>query len=330
MAGLEVSNRMEICHRCSQAFGRKKGYFSVSYGSLYKGSGYLPYCSKCVDDMYNAYLEESKSAKDSVRQMCRKLDLYWNSKIFDNVESTSATRSMITNYLSKINGVKYAGKCYDDTLREERCLWKGTSNTVNEPLKISEDESLAKVDPELIAFWGTGFEPNFYVELDQRYTEWTGGNIIPDVGKRNLYKQICLLEAIISKDAAAGKSVDKNMNSLNALYGSANVKPQQKKKDEADAGLDATPFGGWVRKWEEERPLPEPDPELQDGSKIIKYVLTWFAGHIGKLLGIKNLRSTLYEKEMEKYRVNMPEYEGDDDDTLLSNIFGSDSGGGGI
>jgi hypothetical protein len=43
------------------------------------------------------------------------------------------------------------------------------------------------------------------------------------------------------------------------------------------------------------------------------------------MLNIKNSYSKLYEDEMAKIRVDHPEYEDEDDETLFNDIFGSES-----
>ena len=92
MAAIEINASSSICRKCGTAYGRLKGYFPVSYGFLYRGTGYLPYCKECVDKMFNAYLAECKDTKMAVRQMCRKLDLYWSEKLFDAAEKQSTPR----------------------------------------------------------------------------------------------------------------------------------------------------------------------------------------------------------------------------------------------
>lgn len=102
------------------------------------------------------------------------------------------------------------------------------------------------------------------------------------------------------------------------------MKPAQQKND-GDGALENTPFGVWVRKWENQRPIPEPDPELKDVDGIIRYISIWFLGHLCKMLGIKNAYCKLYEDELAKMRIERPEYEDDDDETMFNNIFNSDS-----
>lgn len=324
---IEMSSDTAICSRCGRKYSRRKGYFPVSYAILYKGTGYVPVCKDCIDTMYNTYLAQCNNAKDAVRQMCRKLDLYWSESVYDVVERKSTTRTMMTQYITKINSVSYAGKSYDDTLSEEGTLWN--FNQVADDVSDYEDSDIQKNElletpEEIITFWGSGYSDEMYRELEQRRQYWMSkfpeGTEL-DVGTEALIRQICSLELDINRDRIAGKSVDKSVNALNNLLGSANLKPTQQKAD-GDSAQENTPFGVWIRRWETQRPVPDPDPELEDVDGIIKYISIWFLGHLCKMLGIKNTYCRLYEEEIAKMRVDRPEYEDEDDETLFNDIFG--------
>ena len=116
---LEMNTDKVICPTCGTGYPKRKGHFPVSYGELYKGIGYIPYCRACVDKIYSQYLAQCKDSKIAVRQTCRKLDLYWNENIFDSVAKKSSVRSIMTQYIVRINSVSCAGKSYDDTLLDE-------------------------------------------------------------------------------------------------------------------------------------------------------------------------------------------------------------------
>ena len=330
MAAIEVNASSSTCRKCGTAYGRLKGYFPVSYSYLYKGTGYLPYCKECVDGMFAAYLAECKDPKMAVRQMCRKLDLYWNEKVYEAVEKQNSTRSMMTSYISKINAVKLASKSYDDTLIEEGALWlepKAYTDIQLDESVIEHTIDNAEISDEIIAFWGPGYTPSMYIELENRYKYWMSrfpNKEDIDIGTEALVRQICNLEIDINRDRAAGKSIDKNVNTLNNLLGSAMLKPAQQ-KDETEASINETPLGVWIDRWEKKRPIPEPDPALKDVDKIVKYITVWFYGHISKTLGIKNMYCDMYEKEMEKMKVSRPEaysVEEDDDEVVFNSMFG--------
>lgn len=333
MAAIEVNASSSICRKCGTAYGRLKGYFPVSYGALYRGTGYLPYCKECVDSMFNAYLAECKDAKMAVRQMCRKLDLYWNEKLFEAAEKQSTPRSIMTSYMSKINGTKFANMSYDDTLKAEDALWiePAQYSTIQPSVPIMpEPDDDIEVPEEVIVFWGPGYTPSMYMELEGRRAYWMSkypDDAEFDIGTEALIRQICSLEIDINRDRAAGKSADKNINTLNTLLGSASLKPAQKRSDDYESSLANTPLGVWLYRYENKRPLPEVDKDLQDVNGVKKYIFTWM-GHLCKMMNIKNGYTKLYDAEIDRLRVERPEYDGDDDETLLNDAYSGVSNGG--
>lgn len=335
---IEINSESAICSKCGKRYGRHKGYFPVSYSELHKGIGYIPVCKECIDTMYNKYLSQCEDAKMAVRQMCRKLDLYWSESVYDVVMRKSSTRSMMTQYIAKINTVTYAGKSYDDTLSNEGTLWSfatnnGKTSTTDTHIEDRVVDDIDAVDgddeaiPEnVIAFWGSGYKPNMYRELENRFQYWKSrlpDDFKMDIGTEAIIRQICSLELDINRDRAAGRQTDKSVATINTLLGSLNLKPTQR-RDDADSSIDGTPFGVWIRRFETQRPIPEPDPELKDVDGIVRYISTWFLGHVCKMLGIKNTYCKMYDDAIAKIRVDRPEYEGEDDETMFNDIFGSD------
>lgn len=315
---IELSSDRIICYKCGRSFNRRKGFFPVSYSIQNKGIGYAPVCRECIDQMYNTYLAQCNSAKLAVRQMCRKMDLYWDESVYNIVSKKSTTSSMMSQYMGKITSTKFAGKCYDDTLSKEGTLWYFAENGAE--IKVGEpEEDDEPVDEEIVSFWGPGYTSSMYNELEQRRAYWMSrlpDGITLDIGTEAIIKQMCSLELDINRDRAAGRPVDKSINALNTLLGSANLKPVQKKQEEMDAALNNTPMGVWLYRYENKRPLPD----TYEDSKILKYVFTWM-GHLCKMLGIKDNKYTgLYEEEIRKYTVSKPEYDGDDEDAFLEEL----------
>ena len=335
MAAIEVNASSSTCRKCGTAYGRLKGYFPVSYSYLYKGTGYLPYCKECVDGMFAAYLLECKDSKVAVRQMCRKLDLYWNEKVYEAVEKQNSTRSMMTSYISKINAVKLASKSYDDTLREEGALWlepKAYANMESVITGVDITNEELNVSDDIILFWGPGYTPSMYMELENRRKYWMSKypqEAELDIGTEALIRQICSLEIDINKARMEGKPIDKYVNSLNTILGSANLKPTQKKED-ADAELEKMPLGVGIQKWEYNRPLPPTPKEKRDINQVIKNITTWYLGHACKMVGIRNSYCKMYEDAMAELRVDNPDHAEEDDDTLLNSVFGDLEEGGDI
>lgn len=315
------------CCRCGTAYSRRKGYFPVSHSPMYRGSGFLPMCNECVEDMYEQYRASLGDDKAAMRRMCMKLDLYWDEGIYAMVERTAGVHSRVRNYIGKTNIIRYVDKTFDNTVEEE-----AAAEPSDEPVcqyATQQDETLLPdVDQSLIDFWGAGYSPDFYVELERRYKSWTGDAQVVDPSEQSLYRQICLLEVIIARDSAQGKAIDKNVNALNSLLGSMNLKPAQK-KNEVDAELDKMPLGVGIQKWEYSRPLPETPKEKRDIRGTIKNITTWYLGHACKMVGLRNSYCKMYEEAMNELRVKHPEYDEEDDDSMLNDIFASPQSGGG-
>ena len=327
-------NKTFHCCRCGLAFSRQKGFFPVSHSPMYRGSGYLPWCSECVDEMYLEYYRQLGDDRAAMRRMCMKMDLYWHDSIYDMVERTAGVNSRIRSYIGKANMVRYIDKTFDDTILEEEDNAPSVPEQEHPTGYVQEENEIEEeiVIPEEVAlFWGPGYTPKMYLELEERRKYWSsrypaGYNF--DIGEEALIRQICNLEIDINHDRAAGKSIDKNVNTLNNLLGSANLKPTQKKADEADSELDNMPFGVGIRKWENTRPIPEPDPELQDVDGIIRYITVWFLGHLCHMVGIKNSYCKLYEEEMTRLTVTAPEFVEDEDyESAFNDLFGGASNG---
>lgn len=316
------------CCRCGTAYSRRKGYFPVSHSPMYRKSGYLPWCNDCVEEMYDTYRSELGD-KNAMRRMCMKFDLYWDDAIYDMVDKTVGVQSRIKSYIGKTNLTRYIDKTFDDTIAKEeaeaakrpQCL--NDEDMVEEPIvDIPED---AEISDEIRLFWGSGYSPKMYEELEERRHYWLGKypkDFVPDIGTETLIRQICGLEVDIAHDRAAGRSVEKNVKALNDLLGSANLKPVQQKDMMVDTDLENMPLGVGIQKWENARPLPTTPDELKDQSGIIRNVTTWFLGHACKMVGLKNSYCQMYEDAINKYRVEFPEYAEEDDDSFLTDIFG--------
>lgn len=336
MANIEVNVSSTVCRRCGRAYGRLKGYFPINYGELYKGTGYLPYCYECINKIYTAYLTECGSEEQATEQLCRKLDIYWNKDLYEMARKRTNTRSVLTNYLTRLTNAQYSGKSYDDTMREEKRMWRkagadaGSAPAIGEEIGTREDAEIDDISKDTIAYWGPGYEPEMYQYLEQRRVYWEnslpdGSNI--DASVEVLIRQICSMEMDINRDRANGKSVEKQVGMLDKLVNSLN---QRIGKDGDGNGVfDKTPFGVWIDRWENSRPIPDPDPELQDVDGVVRYITTWFLGHLCKMLGIKNTYCKMYEEALAEQQLEHPEVEEDDDEELFNKLFSTGIGDSG-
>ncbi len=324
-----ISNQKFYCCRCGTAFSRQKGYFPVSHSPMYRGSGYLPMCSSCVDELYEHYRNTLGGDREAMRRICMKLDMYWSDSIYAMVEKTAGVNSRVRNYIAKTNIIRYIDKTYDDTIREEAIDAKMNAGTgiIHTESEASETEDDTVISPSVIDFWGSGYDAAFYRNLEKRFAKWTKGLGELSPVQEALYKQVCLNEELIARHGAKGEVADKATKNLMDALGSLNIKPSQIKNDAADAELDKMPLGVGIQTWEFSRPLPETAEDLKDKNHRIRDITTWFLGHACKMVGLRNSYCRLYEKAMEELRVKRPELSDEDDDSVLYDIFGSENDG---
>ena len=303
------------CCRCQKRYKRQKANFPASQSTLYKGNGgYLTICNNCVDELFEHYKAALGNEADAIKRICLKFDIYWNSEIYAMLNKASTSQSRVRAYISKTNLYKYIGKTFDDTLDEE---FEAESNEPDETVKnvepvYDDDENQIIVDESIVQYWGTGFTPEMYIELENRRNYWLaqyppGTTLNP--GVEGILRQICNLEISINKDRAAGKPIEKSVNALNTLFGSMNIKPSQKKETEENY----VPFGVEIARFEDGDPIPEPDEDFKDVDGIHHSILAWFVGALCKTAGIKNRYSKLFEDEVSKYTVERPEFDDFDD-----------------
>lgn len=317
------------CTRCSRSFTRQKGNFPGAQSPLWReNNGYLPVCRHCVDELYEHYKEALGDERSAIRRLCLKFDIYWNDDIYKMLVKTCTTNSRVLSYISKSNLYQFVGKTFDDTLDEESAIVTLSPGPSGANPDVPDNPDVERIDQEIVDFWGPGLTPAMYMELEQRRSYWMShlpAGVELGIGLEALIRQICNMEVDINRDRAAGKSVDKAIGTLNNLLGSAMLKPSQK-VESGDSALERTPLGVWTKRWEDKRPLPEDDPELQKPNPIVRYIDIWFKGHLSKMLGKKNAYSALYEQEISKIRLERPEFEDEDDETLFYETFGGDDG----
>lgn len=330
---LEISSSVIVCPKCGKGFGKRAGNFSRCHGQSYKGIGYLTICTKCVDDLFQQYLSACADPKKAIRQMCRKLDIYWSESAYDYIYMRNVKKNMMVAYLQKINNATYIGKSYDDTLAEEGTMWHfnepsdDTDEDVEEeaaPVVQAVDEPAFDIPDDVVEFWGTGYSPEMYRDLESRRGYWMS-KLPSDVDLESgateaLIRQICMLEVDIDVARKNGQTPEKLVNTLNTLIGSAQLKPVQK-KDDAELTLANTPYGLWIKRFEDKRPIPEVDESLRDVDRLGKGISVWFFGHLCKMLGLKKADTRLYEQEIEKFRVERPNFDDADDEDVFYEYF---------
>lgn len=273
-----------------------------------------------MNELYQKY-EERLGERDALYRICMKFDIYWNEDIYETIQTRERRECLVGIYITRTNMKRYFGKTFDNTIDEEFAHAVACAGT-----EAAVDDTTGKliVPAELQEFWGYGFPPEAYFDLDRRWKHWTSppnGYQYETPNEESVLKQIVLTEWKIMQETLAGHKTEGLLGAFDRLLGSANLKPAQ---TQGSSVADQNTFGVLAKIREGQHPIPEPDPEWEDVDGIKKYIYVWFYGHLAKMLKLNHSALPLYEKEMAKYRVARPESEDEDDESLFEDIFGSD------
>ena len=305
-----------ICPTCGEPISRNNYYTDKRYSI-----GVFPECKKCI----LAEVEQRKNKndkpnenKDSVKQMLLKMDLPYIDSLYESCCKSVADevneknrKSPFLAYLVPIKSLpQYKNKTWADSEFE---------------LGVITEEEETKINAKTIKNgkkrFGLGLSNEDYMFLENQYQDWITRYECNTKTQEEIFERLSFKKWEINKATKSGQSTKDLDKTYQELMTTANIAPRQ---TTMDSMADAQTFGTLIQKYEETRPLPEIDPELQDVDKIGLYIEAFFKGHASKMLGLKNRFSNIYENVMAKYTVKPPEYDEEtDSEILFEKIFGS-------
>lgn len=307
------------CTCCGKMYNKRKGNFPFSNSPLFAGNGgFASICRPCVDKyFFNLVSFYSGDEPKAVERMCQIFDWYYADEILVACAKRESDQSSISLYPSKsqLQQFKKNGTTYLDTIKHKA---SENINDTEDLLEAKEELADLKVRKKTISMFGMGYSMEQYKFLQEQYDDWTARCECSTKAQEELFKGLCIAQLNIQIAQQTGGKVKDAMDTFQSLLGSANLKPVQKNDN---ALSDAQTFGTLIKKFEEEKPIPEPDPEWKDVDGIVKYITVYFLGHLCKMIGIKNNYARMYDEEMKKYKVEKPQYEGDDE-ALFDSVFG--------
>ena len=152
------------CPTCGTPYKKIDDNFPASQSEMYAGWNYhLPICKRCLDSMFSHYTEAYGNDEDAaIRRICEKFDIYYNVSLLNASRKITKNHSRIHTYVSRANLSQYKGKTFDTILDEER------KEGVIETLDDVKESKKAKL--KTVKFFGTGFEDDDYVFLEDEYS----------------------------------------------------------------------------------------------------------------------------------------------------------------
>jgi hypothetical protein len=314
------------CLRCNETYDSSEFYASDS--ELHQSIGKIPYCRKCLDEMYCNYLKKYKDLqcvdtdRKATERLCMALDIYYNDKVFDSAVKRSESNqeaTLFALYLAQVKLYQYRNKNYDTTIKDKFNKIKDGENSMS--VYTEQDIEKRYEIKTASKFFGSGFSDEDYIFLQEQYDDWTTRHECETKAQEEVFKRICFKQLEILKATRRGDDTKDLDATFQRLLETAKLQPKQ---NSGDTTANNQTFGTLIDKWENTRPIPEIDEYLRDVDKIGIYLDVFFKGHLAKMMGLKNGLSNLYSKFMKKYTVEKPEYSDDEDsEVLFDAIFGN-------
>lgn len=309
-----------------ECFNCRKEYVETNYYNTFSKfyTGKLPYCKQCVEkfyqEYYNKYINEGclTPERNAVKRLCMAFDIYYKENIFNSVmnkvKQGDINISPMMEYIKQIQLIQYKNKSYDNTIDDEEKeeFVANISNVIADNIEVDE---------KTINFFGVGFSNEDYIFLKREYDDWTARHECKTKTQEEIFKDICFNRLQNLKALQKGEDTKDITASFQKMLDSGKLQPKQ---NSGDAMADNQTFGTLIDKWENTRPIPDIDEDLQDVDKIGLYLDVFFKGHLAKMMGLKNGLSNLYAKFIKKYTVEKPEYnDNEDGEALFDAIFGN-------
>ncbi|WP_063565464.1 hypothetical protein [Paenibacillus sp. O199] len=227
------------------------------------GTKYYPLCKTCIGD----YLGEKDNEKyiSRVKEILQHLNRPW---IYEQwVKSNSDWGRYVRHVSSLNNGHK--------TFMESEF----------ETEKIQHSVTTFEIEEDARRFW-RGYSDEEIDELEYLFSNLTDGYESESLIQETLLKQIAVTQMKANHSTNTKEYTDL-ISTLSKLMNDANIKPTQKSNTNQSEEI----FGAWIKKIEDEEPIPEPLEEFKDVDKVKKYLNKYFINHFAKLFGLKDVKS---------------------------------------
>ena len=308
------------CSMCGKSSVMYQRDFISSSNPMHGFLNLVPICRTCANLMYSNLVVQYKDEDAALKALCLRLGLYYDKQIAEGLETLGEKR--VGEYTRKISLKQFKGKSFEDTLREEGYKFTNDEDEEDEYEEESTTEdneftSRKTITKKTRNMFGNSFSDEDLLYLQNQYADWTKRYECNEKSLEIMIKNICLMDLDIRKSTQAGQDVSKKTTALSKAIIDANLKPVL----DGSSDVGEYSLGQYIEKWEDDKPIPVyDDPDFNDKDGILKYIQTWFFGHLTKVFGKRNSYSEMYEEEIGKYTVEKPTYE--DDEELGESVFG--------
>lgn len=306
------------CPKCGDILKADTGFY---VDKRYVSNRY-PICKSCIRNMVEQKKkkgDEPNETKESVQYVLRMMDKVYDDKFYEDCVkgAKDAVReknrqSPFATYITAVSAlIQYKDK-----------TWKDSNFGIDgESTSDIETKIVQKTLKNSIKRFGYGYSDEEYMFLENEYQDWVGRYECNTKAQEEVFENLSLIKLLKKKAIREGKPTKDLDKQQQDWLDTGSLKPRQNINNNV---AESQCFGSLIQKYEETRPLPDIDPELEDVDKIGLYVDVFFRGHTNKMLGLKNKFTHIYEKYIKRYTVNKPQYDEDlDSEDIFEKVFGA-------
>lgn len=266
----------KICTVCNQRLLLKEFYVARNNPFAEKVDGHISVCKKCIDEVV---AEDEFAGLQAVLRMINKPFL---SKVYNGDHRA---------YIRTVNSLpNYRQQTYEDSdlFDEAKALIPKQEIELKE---LTPDELKAAQD-----FWGKNYNEEQYIFLTQEWLDFESRVTIDSKSMEIYVEEACKIRLQLREARATGKPTKDLLKNLDDVLKSAGLQPNQ---ETAANGVEQETFGTLIKKFENEKPIPEPDESWKDVDGMGKLIRVWFTGMMHKSLGLDYKFQDEFEKEVE-------------------------------
>lgn len=292
-----VASRYMVNYKCSVCNSSKKA--TQSFYQINGSNDYYKVCKECL----SVKIIDGKGVNKKLfkTEVCEKLNMpfieYEYAKLEKNYMKNPV--GMIEKYIEIINK-DHKGQTFSETSVYDLDPTGATKAETKKP----------EVTEEMVEFWGRGFSPDYYIDVQKRYDnfmEFEDESKL-DYKKQSDYKTLCQLERkkvemLQDKDTRAS-DLKAIVDSISKLSEDLNIKALQRKNDENDNGLYLV---GLITKFIEDVKMT-PIPKLEDIDWLgdmprsdFDIEMAYFKSPLFEELGKPNPYKEIVEEDKKKY-----------------------------
>lgn len=276
-----MAKKNELTYTClCCSYDLVESEFPKSASYLNQKTGRLPYCKGCCSEFYDRLLVEQQDEMKALYKFCMQLDIYFDRDLANTLAANkNATSNLGFRYINKMGLVQYRKKTFSDT----KCfinVFPISEDELEEIMYINveknkEDilrEAKNAITPEIIGRWGTGFEYEEYMFLEERY------QICLDTYENNNpaslwdYQEMCINYLELRKNRGNYQAQQKLQEMIDRLQKGCKMKIAQLDNTEDDNAS----FGRFIDRIEMFEPCDKRLSFFEDIDNIRKYIKKWF------------------------------------------------------